>query len=67
MRSFDVEVATLKEMHDTVEGALQSASRRELVCPICGYRIFLDREPKRCPMCGGEEWEHAPPRPSTSG
>jgi rubrerythrin len=38
--------------------------RRELICPICGYRIVLDREPDRCPMCGGQQWELAGPRPS---
>ena len=39
--------------------------RRELICTICGYRIILDREPDRCPMCGGEQWEVAGPRPSS--
>lgn len=55
------------------EMAFQSPGRRdtrdplercELVCPICGYRIVLDREPDRCPMCGGEEWQLAGSRPS---
>ncbi len=41
--------------------------RRELVCPICGYRIVLDREPDRCPMCGGEQWEFAGWRPFGPG
>ncbi len=37
--------------------------RRELACPICGYRVVVDRHPDRCPMCGGDQWQFAGWRP----
>ena len=41
--------------------------RQERTCPGCGYRIVLDREPDRCPICGGDEWELTGRRPSARG
>jgi hypothetical protein len=40
------------------------ARRTDLVCPVCGYRVVPEREPPRCPMCGGEEWELSSKRAS---
>ncbi len=55
--------ARLHTFDDATKIVRQRVRRRELVCPTCGYRVFLDHEPDRCPMCGREEWDLAPWRP----
>ena len=30
----------------------------EFHCAECGYGVAVCRELPRCPMCGGESWEH---------
>jgi rubrerythrin len=35
----------------------RSGTRRELRCPDCGYGAVVTHPLRRCPMCGGGDWQ----------
>lgn len=35
--------------------------KRDFACEACGYGVFREAPPERCPMCQAEDaWIHAP-------
>ena len=36
---------------------VSAGTRRELRCPDCGYRVAIAHSLRRCPMCGGGDWQ----------
>lgn len=54
-RATDVSAALWASVLET-PGA-RSGTRRELRCPDCGYGAVVAHPLRRCPMCGGGEWQ----------
>jgi rubredoxin len=40
--------------------AAGEAAVGEFRCAECGYGVIVHRGLPPCPMCGGENWQHAP-------
>jgi ribosomal protein S27AE len=61
-----LEVAALTQQPADVGAATRASSlgpappagkRRELRCPDCGYGAVVAHPLRRCPMCGGGDWQ----------
>jgi len=45
---------------------VEAPEKHSLVCTMCGYGVFREAPPERCPMCQAENaWVYSPVRSLT--
>jgi len=45
----------------------QAGTRRELRCRVCGFGAVVAHPLRRCPMCGGVDWQLLEPLSAPDG